>query len=61
MIPNTKAKQIIIESLAFENVNSQCKGIIRPLKVRSAAMENGFETVNELHFLASYGKRLVCA
>ena len=32
MIPNLEARQIIIESLAFENVNSQCKWIFHPLK-----------------------------
>ena len=39
MIPNSEARQIIIESLAFENANSLCKRIIRPLKARSAPLE----------------------
>ena len=32
MIPNSKVSQIITESLAFENDNSPCKRIIRPIK-----------------------------
>ena len=39
MTPNSEARQIIIESLAFENANVQCKWAIRPLKVRSAPLE----------------------
>ena len=38
-IPNSEARQIIIESLAFEYANSQCKRIIRPLKARSGPLE----------------------
>ena len=34
MIPNSKARQIIIKSLAFENGDSLCKMIIRLLKAR---------------------------
>lgn len=34
MIPNTEARQITIESVGFENANTQCKWIIRPLKTR---------------------------
>ena len=39
MIPNSKARQIIIESLTFENASSQCKRIIRPLKERSVPLQ----------------------
>ena len=39
MIPNSETKQIIIESLSFENTNSLCKRIIRPLKARSTPLE----------------------
>ena len=39
MIPNSEARQIIIESLAFENANSLCKKLIRPLKEKSAPLE----------------------
>ena len=47
MTPNLEAKQIIIESLAFENVNYQCKRIIRPLKTRSAPLEEWIQdTIN---------------
>ena len=37
-IPNSEARQIIVESLAFENANSLCKRISRPLKARSAPL-----------------------
>ena len=39
MISDPVARQILIESLAFENVNSKCKRIIRPLKARSAPID----------------------
>ena len=39
MIPNSEARQGIIESLDFENANFQCKRIIRPLKARSSLFE----------------------
>ena len=39
MIPNSEARQIIIESLTFENANSQCKSTIRLLMARSAPLE----------------------
>ena len=39
MIPNSEARQIIIESLPFENASSLCKSLIRPLKERSAPLE----------------------
>ena len=39
MIPNSEARQIIIESLTFENANSLSKRIIRSLKARSASLE----------------------
>ena len=39
MIPNSEARQIIIESVAFENVNEQYKRVIRPRKARSASLE----------------------
>ena len=40
MIPNSEAKQIIIESLAFESVNSLCERVISLSKARSAPMED---------------------
>ncbi|XP_052610186.1 oxidized purine nucleoside triphosphate hydrolase isoform X1 [Peromyscus californicus insignis] len=47
MVPNSEASQIIIESLAFENANAACKRIIRPLKARSAPLEDWIrDTVN---------------
>ena len=39
MTPNSEARQIVIESLTFENANSLCKRIIRPLKPRLAPLE----------------------
>ena len=38
MIPNSEARQIIIESLAFENAKSLCIRIISPLKARSSSL-----------------------
>lgn len=38
MIFNSEARQII-ESLPFENANTQCKRVTRPLKARSAPLE----------------------
>ena len=47
MISNSEVRQIIIESLAFENANSLCKRIIRPLKARSAPLEEWIQdTIN---------------
>ena len=47
MISNSKARQIVAESLAFENANSQNKRIIRPLKVRSSSLEEWIQdTIN---------------
>lgn len=39
MIPNSESRQIIIESLAFENAISQCKRVIRHLKARLALIQ----------------------
>lgn len=39
MIFNSEARQIIIESLPFKNANTQCKRVTRPLKARSAPLE----------------------
>ena len=39
MIPDSEARQIVTESLAFENAISQCKMIIGPLKASSAPLE----------------------
>ena len=46
-VPDSEARRIIIESLAFENANAQCKRILRPLKARSAPIEDWIrETIN---------------
>lgn len=39
MIADLEVKQILIESLTFENANSQYKKVIGPLKVRSTPIE----------------------
>ena len=39
MIPISEARQIVIESLGFEKTNSQCKWIIKSLKVRSEPLK----------------------
>ena len=39
MLSNSEARQIVIEPLAFENANSQCKRVIRPLKARLSPTE----------------------
>ncbi|KAL6040241.1 hypothetical protein STEG23_020317 [Scotinomys teguina] len=47
MIPDIEARKIVAESLAFENANEACKRIIRPLKARSAPLEDWIRnTVN---------------
>ena len=47
MIPNSEARQTIIDSLALENANSQCKRLIRPSKVRSTLLEKWIQdTIN---------------
>ena len=46
-VPDSEARRIIIETLAFENANAQCKRILRPLKARSAPIEDWIrETLN---------------
>ena len=47
MIPDKEGRWIIIESLVFENVNAQWKRVIRPLKTRSATLEEWiWDTIN---------------
>ena len=38
-ITDLEAKQVLIESLAFENDSLECKKILGPIKVRSAPMD----------------------
>ena len=45
MIPNSEARQVIIESLAFENVNSLCRRIMRLSKASSAPMEDWIQDI----------------
>lgn len=44
MILDSEVRQILTESLTFENANSESKGVIRALKARPAPIENGLET-----------------
>ena len=37
-VTDTEARCVLIESLAFENANIECKKILGPLKIRSASM-----------------------
>ena len=37
-VTDPEARQIILESLTFENANLECKKILGPLKIRSAPM-----------------------
>ena len=47
MTSNSEARQIIIESLTFENTNAQCNSVIQPLKARSAPLEKWIrDTIN---------------
>ena len=41
--------RIIIESLAFENGNAKCKRILRPLKARSAPIEDWIHETVTVH------------
>ena len=38
-VTDPEARCVLIESLAFENANLECKKILGPLKVRSAPMD----------------------
>ena len=38
-IPDPEARNIVIESLAYENANVECKRILGPLKLRSAPLD----------------------
>ena len=38
-VTDPEARCIIIESLAYENASIECKRILGPLKIRSAAMD----------------------
>ena len=47
MIPNSEAKQVIIEFLGFKNANFLCKRINRLLRDRSAPLEKWIrDTIN---------------
>ena len=38
-LSDSAARKARIESLAFENVNAECKEVIRPLRARSASID----------------------
>ena len=38
-VTDPAARHIIVESLAYENANIECKRILGPLKIRSAPMD----------------------
>ena len=38
-VSDSAARKAIIESLAFENANAECKEVIRPLRARSASID----------------------
>lgn len=38
-VSDSAARKAIIESLAFENANTECREVIRPLKARSAPID----------------------
>ena len=48
MIPNSEARQIIIESLTFENANFLCKRIIGPLKARSTPLDEWIQDTTNI-------------
>ena len=39
IVSDSEVRKILIESLAFENANSECKRMMRPLKARSAPID----------------------
>ena len=47
MIPDSEARQTIIDSLVFKKANAQCKWVIRSIKVRSTLSEEWiWDTIN---------------
>lgn len=48
MITDAKVRQIIIEFLAFENANSEFKGVIRTLKARSAPIDEWIKNTADI-------------
>ena len=38
-ISDSAARKAVIEFLAFENANAECKEVIRPLRARSASID----------------------
>jgi len=39
IVSDSEVRKILMESLAFKNTNPECKGVIRPLKARSAPID----------------------
>ena len=52
IVSDSAARKAIIEPLAFENANAKCKEVIRPLRARSASIEEW------IRYTADVGSRL---
>lgn len=50
MEPNSEARQIKIESVAFENANSKCRRKIRLLKLWSTPLEEWVQETFNIEF-----------
>lgn len=48
MITDAKVREILVEFLAFENANSEWKGVIRPLKARSAPIDEWIKNTADI-------------
>lgn len=51
-LSDSEVRQILIKSLVFETANSECKGMIRPLKARSTPIH---ERIRNTADTGSYG------
>lgn len=59
MVSDPEVRQLLIKSLAFENSNLECKMVIRPLKARTAPVDEWIRNAadNEYHALLCYFER----
>lgn len=48
MISNLEVNQTLIESLSFENVNSECKRMIKPLKATSSPTDEQIRNMDDI-------------
>ena len=58
MTSDPDVRQILIETLAFENTSSECKWMIETLKPRSAAIDVGIRNTADIGSYA-YGSALI--